>query len=211
MAFRGWSTEALDFYEGLEADNSKTYWLANKAVYDEKVYAPMAALIEELEREFGDGKIFRPYRDVRFSADKSPYKTNIGAVLGEGYIQLDAQGLAAGSGMYVMARDQLARYRQAVVADSTGKALEAIIAKLARGKISAEGRDKLVRVPRGLPPDHPRAELLKYKGLIAWKRWPVEPWLGQPAAKGKIVQFLRAARPLDEWLENNVGASTDER
>jgi len=148
---------------------------------------------------------------VRFSADKSPYKTNIGAVLGEGYIQLDAQGLAAGSGTYMMARDQLARYREAVAADSTGRAVEAIIAKLARAKIGTEGRDKLARVPRGFAPDHPRAELLKYKGLIAWKRWPVEAWLGQPAAKGKIVQFLRAARPLTEWLEDNVGASTDER
>jgi uncharacterized protein (DUF2461 family) len=113
--------------------------------------------------------------------------------------------------MYGMARDQLARYRQAVTDDSTGRALDAIIAKLRRAKIDTEGRDKLVRVPRGFPPDHPRAELLKYKGLIAWKRWPVEPWLGQPAAKGKIVQFLRAARPLDEWLEDHVGASTDER
>src|ERR1051325_11884594 len=77
MAFRGWPAEALEFYEGLEADNSKTYWTAHKTVYDEKVHAPMLALLAELEPEFGAGKIFRPYRDVRFSADKSPYKTAI--------------------------------------------------------------------------------------------------------------------------------------
>jgi uncharacterized protein (TIGR02453 family) len=212
MAFRGWPIEALDFFEGLEADNSKTYWLANKAVYDEKVYGPMAALVAELEPEFGTGKIFRPYRDVRFSADKSPYKTNIGAVLADGgYIQIDAKGLGAGSGMYVMARDQLARYRQAVDGDASGRALEAIIAKLARAKITATGHDRLVRVPRGYPADHPRAELLKHKGIVAWRQWPVEPWLGTPAAKRKLIEFLRAARPLDAWLEDQVGPSTEER
>ena len=96
MAFRGWPTEALDFYEGLEADNSKTYWTAHKAVYEEKVPAPMRELLAALEPEFGESKIFRPYRDVRFSADKSPYKTAIGATLERGgYVQLSAQGLAA--------------------------------------------------------------------------------------------------------------------
>src|SRR5262247_2221276 len=120
MAFRGWPMEALDFFEGLEADNSKTYWTEHKATYDEKVYAPMAALVADLEPEFGSGKIFRPYRDVRFSADKTPYKTNIGAIIGDGYVQLTAAGLSAGNGMHMMAPDQLTRYRAAVAADSTG-------------------------------------------------------------------------------------------
>jgi len=89
-AFKGWPAEAFDFYEGLEADNSKTYWTEHKATYDEKVLAPMVDLLAELEDEFGPTKVFRPYRDVRFSADKSPYKTNLGAVLGSGY---DAEGV----------------------------------------------------------------------------------------------------------------------
>ena len=126
--------EALDFFEGLEADNSKTYWTANKAIYDEKVYAPMAALVADLEPEFGTGKIFRPYRDVRFSADKTPYKTNIAAVLGEGYVQLTAAGLGAGLGMYQMASDQLARYRAAVADDSSGAELERVIAAIVRAQ-----------------------------------------------------------------------------
>ena len=103
MAFRGWPNEALDFYEGLEADNSKTYWTAHRSVYDEKVLAPMNALLAELEPEFGAGKIFRPYRDVRFSADKSPYKTAIGATLElGGYVQLSAKGLARRAEVSVM-------------------------------------------------------------------------------------------------------------
>src|SRR5260370_40674717 len=73
----------------------------------------MPELLDELAPAFGEPKIFRPYRDVRFSKDKSPYKTNIGAVVGDGYIQLSASGLAAGTGMYGMAPDQLDRYRLA--------------------------------------------------------------------------------------------------
>ena len=128
MAFNGWPAEALEFYEGLAADNSRAYWTAHKASYERDVHAPMAALLAELEAEFGEGKIFRPYRDVRFSADKSPYKTAIGATLaGGGYIQLSASGLAAGRGMYQMAPDQLERYRRAVAGDHTGEQLSKVM------------------------------------------------------------------------------------
>ncbi len=96
MAFRGWPAEALEFFEGLEADNSKTYWQRNKDVYESLVRAPMEQLLEELAPEFGEGRIFRPYRDIRFSSDKSPYKTNIAAMIGEGYVELTADGLGAG-------------------------------------------------------------------------------------------------------------------
>jgi uncharacterized protein (TIGR02453 family) len=209
MAFRGWPPEALEFFEGLEADNSKAYWTANKSVYEEKVRAPMAALLAELEPEFGAGKIFRPYRDVRFSADKSPYKTNIAAVVEDGgYLQLDAQGLGVGSGMYQLASDQLARYRQAVAADASGTALAQIVGGLAQAKISVVGHESLVRVPRGYPADHPRADLLKYKGIISWSQWPAGGWLGRATARDRVVKFLRATRPLDAWLAAHVGPST---
>jgi uncharacterized protein (DUF2461 family) len=100
MSFSGWPEEALDFYDGLAADNSKTYWTMHKPVYDAAVLRPMTELVEELAPEFGEAKIFRPYRDVRFSKDKTPYKTHIGAMVGRGYVQFSAQGLAAGDGMY---------------------------------------------------------------------------------------------------------------
>ena len=74
MAFRGWPIEAVEFYEGLEADNSKVYWQEHKAVYERQVKAPMEELLAELADEFGEGKLFRPYRDVRFSADKTPFR-----------------------------------------------------------------------------------------------------------------------------------------
>ena len=208
MTFSGWPAEALEFYEGLAADNTKSYWTANKACYERDVHAPMAALLAELEPEFGEGKIFRPYRDVRFSADKSPYKTAIAATLaGSGYIQLSATGLAAGSGMYQMAPDQLERYRRAVADDLAGEELRKVIAEVEQHDIAVTGHQSLKTAPRGYPRDHPRADLLRHKGLIAWQEWPAAAWLGTAAAKRRVTGFLRAARPLGEWLDARIGES----
>ncbi len=205
MTFSGWPEEALDFYEALEADNSKTYWTAHKAVYEEKVLAPMTDLVEELAPEFGEPKIFRPYRDVRFSRDKSPYKTHIGAIIGSGYIQLSARGLAVGDGMYGMDPGRLAKYREAVADDGTGAELERVIAAVEGQGISVSGRGVLKTAPRGYPADHPRIELLRYKGLVAWKEWPVEPWLETAEAKERIIGVLRTTRPMSDWLDRHVG------
>jgi uncharacterized protein (TIGR02453 family) len=205
MTFTGWPEEALDFYDGLEADNTKTYWLAHKHIYESCVLQPMTALLDELGPEHGEGKIFRPYRDVRFSKDKSPYKTAIGAVIGDAYIQLSAGGLAAGSGMYHMSPDQLDRYRRAVTADHSGADLADVIAGVRRHKIDVHGHEMLKSAPRGYPADHPRIELLRCKGLVAWQEWPVQAWLGTPAAKKRLTDFLAATAPLNAWLGKHVG------
>ena len=210
MIFQGWPEEALDFYEGLEADNSKSYWLAHKAVYEEKVLGPMTELVDELTPEFGAIKIFRPYRDIRFSKDKSPYATAISAVVGDGYIRLSGQGLAAGSGMYQMAPDQLDRYRQAVADDVTGEDLAAVVGAVEQHEITVHGHETLKTAPRGYPADHPRIGLLRFKGLIAWREWPVEPWLATAAARKHIAGFLVAVQPLNDWLSAHVGPSQAE-
>ncbi|HEX9235846.1 MAG TPA: DUF2461 domain-containing protein [Actinomycetota bacterium] len=207
MAFRGWPVEAIEFFEQLEAENSKHYWQRNKSVYETVVRGPMEELLAELEPEFGEGRIFRPYRDVRFSPDKSPYKTHIGATLGDGYIQLSSQGLGAGSGMWEMASDQLERYRRAVSTDRIGKELERIVTKAKAEGLDATGHDLLKSAPRGYPKDHPRLELLQYKGLITWKEWPAGAWLGTRKAKDRVVEFLTASKPLNGWLRRNVGDS----
>ena len=205
MAFSGWPEEALDFYDGLMADNTKTYWTGHKAVYDEKVLGPMTELTEELAAEFGEPKLFRPYRDVRFSADKTPYKTHIGAVLGgTGYIQLSAEGLAAGAGMWQLDPGRLARYRAAVVSDRLGPELEQIVAAIESEGHQVHGHGVLKSAPRGYPADHPRIGLLRNKGLTAWQQWPVEPWLGTASAKDRLISFFRTALPLTSWLNENV-------
>jgi uncharacterized protein (DUF2461 family) len=183
MAFRGWPAEAIEFYEGLEADNSKTYWQENKAVYEELVRGPMDELLAELASQYGEGRIFRPYRDVRFSKDKSPYKTSIAATLANGgYISLLAD-------------------------ERSGRQLVQIVSKLRKSGITVDAHDVLKTAPKGYPKDHPRIELLRYKGLISWKQWPVGAWLGTRKAKERLVGFLRASKPLHDWLEKRVGPS----
>lgn len=205
MTFSGWPAEALEFYEGLEADNSRTYWTEHKSIYDRDVREPMVQLLADLEPEFGPGKIFRPNRDVRFSADKSPYKTAIAATLERGgYVQLSANGLAAGSGMYMMDAEQLAQYRAAVDDDTTGAPLQEVVAALAAKGVEVVGHERLKTAPKGYPKDHPRIELLRNKGLVAWKQWPVAAWLGTGVAKRRVVEFLRTTRPLNEWLATHI-------
>mgnify|MGYP000877238954 CR=1 FL=1 len=205
MAFAGWPIEAIEFYEGLEADNSKVYWQDHKAVYDRHVKAPMEELLAELADEFGAGKIFRPYRDVRFSADKTPYKTNCAATIGSGYISFSADGLSVGGGLYMPDPKALARYREAVDNEKSGVELVKIVAALRK-----EGYDTMAHAvpktaPKGYPKDHPRIELLRYKGIAMMKTWPVGAWLGTRKAKDRVVTTLRAGVPLNQWLLRNVG------
>jgi uncharacterized protein (TIGR02453 family) len=209
MAFSGWPMTAIDFFDGLEEDNSREYWMAHKAVYDEDVRAPMERLLAELADEFGESKIFRPNRDVRFSADKSPYKTNIAATLGDGYVSLSGAGLGVGTGMYWMAPDQLERFRAAIDADRTGGQLEQLVAERRKAGVEVTAHESLKTAPRGFPKDHPRIELLRLKGLITWREWPVAPWLGTRKAKTRVVELLRGSRPILDWLDTNVGASTE--
>jgi uncharacterized protein (TIGR02453 family) len=205
MAFSGWPEEALDFYDGLAADNTKTFWAANKAVYTDKVLAPMTELTEELAAEFGEPKIFRPYRDIRFSKDKTPYKTHIGAVVGGAcYVQLSAEGLGAGAGMWEMNPEQLARYRAAVAGDLFGPEIERIAAGLERDGITVHGHGVLKSAPRGYPADHPRITLLRYKGLTAWQEWPAGAWLESAQAKDRVIAFFRTTMPLRTWLADHV-------
>jgi uncharacterized protein (TIGR02453 family) len=207
-AFRGWPVEALEFFEGLEADNSKTYWQRNKATYDTMVRAPMEALLAELAGTWGEGRIFRPYRDVRFSRDKSPYKTFIAATLGDGYVQLTAQGLGAGCGMWEMAKDQLDRYREAVNDERTGPQLENVVVKTRAAGVDVSGHDMLKTAPRGYAKDHPRIELMRFKGLVTWRQWAAGPWLATDEPKERVGDFLALSRPVMGWLRTNVGPST---
>ena len=211
MTFHGWTDAVLEFYEGLEVDNTKGYWQANKKVYDEQVRGPMEALLAELADEFGEGKMFRPYRDIRFSADKTPYKTHVGATLANhGYIQVSARGLAVASGTYVFATDQLARYRRAVDLGLTGEALAKIVEDARAAGLTITAAGTLTTAPRGYPKDHPRIELLRMKGLVTWKDWPVEPWLATAEAKDRVVAVLRGSVPLVTWLDAHVGRSETE-
>jgi uncharacterized protein (TIGR02453 family) len=174
-------------------------------VYERCVKEPMEELLADLADAFGPGRLFRPYRDVRFSRDKTPYKLNCAAHLPGGYISFSADGLFVGSGLYMPQPEQLRRFRAAVDHPSTGSELESIVASLRREGYAVDAPEILKTAPRGYPKDHPRIELLVLKGIVMSRSWPVGAWLSTKQPRDRVVRALEAARPLNSWLEGNVG------
>jgi uncharacterized protein (TIGR02453 family) len=211
MSFAGFPEEAIEFYEGLEADNSKPYWTAHRETYDRCVRGPMEALLAAVEPEFGEGHVFRPYRDVRYARDKSPYKTHQGAYVGRPdgavlYVELSADGLLAAGGIHHMARDQLQRLRAAILDDATAASLASLLDDLSAVGFEIGG-STLKRAPRGIPLDHPRIGLLRHTALTASRHWPPSAWLTKPEAVEPVRETWRELTPLNEWLGRHVGPS----
>lgn len=205
--FEGFPEEALVFYEGLRADNTKAYWTDHKAVYDRAVKAPMEALLAQLEPEFGRAKFFRPYRDVRFAKDKTPYKDHAGAVVvdarsGALYVQLSADGLYVGGGYWHTQTDQAQRLRAAVADERSGSQLERVLESLRDWEVIGE---RLKRLPKPYAPDQPRAQLLHHKSLAAGLPFEPAQWLHEPECGQRVAQAWRDVSPLNGWLNLHVG------
>jgi uncharacterized protein (TIGR02453 family) len=202
--FEGIPAAAIGFYAELELNNNREWWLEHKSGYETLIREPLEALLAELEPRFGPAKIFRPNRDIRFSPDKSPYKTAQGAFASvqEGvgyYLQLSADGLLVGAGCHSYSPAQIARFRKSVDANGTGESLQQIIATLSGAGFSVEG-ERLKTVPRGFPRDHPRAELLKHKSLSAVVELQQPDWLSSPSATEEVARRWEQLRPLAEWM-----------
>jgi uncharacterized protein (TIGR02453 family) len=206
-AFNGWPEDFQRFFIGLELDNSKRYFEANRRLYETAVRAPMEALVVALEPDCGPGKVFRINRDIRFSADKSPYKTNVAATVGMGgrggYLSLDARGLTVASGRYELDPGALPRYREAVDREASGSELAAIVDEL-EGQGYRLGGEDLKRVPPPHAKDHPRARLLRHKRLYAWRAFGLQPWLGSAEAKDHVMAAWRHAEPLNDWFRAHI-------
>jgi uncharacterized protein (TIGR02453 family) len=215
VTFAGFSDEALEFYERLATDNTRSFWQEHRSTYLSQVREPMVALLAELEPQFGPGRVYRPHRDVRFSADKSPIKDHQGGFVahpdGTGwYVQLAADGLMVAGGMYDPTPDQLARYRAAVDDTRSGRRLEAICAALTDAGFEFGG-DLLKTRPRGYPADHPRLQLLRIRRMVAWSQLGAPDWLGTPQALDAVVAAWRSLTPLNTWLGRQVGPAAAPR
>ena len=212
MGFSGFPDEAFAFYERLAADNSRTFWLANKTVFEQAVRVPMLALLDDLG-DWGPFHVFRPHRDVRFAKDKTPYKDHMGAY-GESqggagyYVQFSASGIVAGSGYYQMATDQLERFRHAVDGEAAGAEISAITASLAATGFEIGAISELKTAPRGYPKDHPRIELLRRKGLVATRHWTLAAWMRTKAVVTRVRGAWEGTAPMNAWLDLRVGPST---
>lgn len=204
--FAGWPAESLDWFRDLEANNNREWFRSHRHTYDIAVRGPLESLLAEVAGEFGDGKVFRPNRDIRFSADKSPYKLEIYAVVpraeggGGWYVQLDKDGLFVGGGMYAPDRRTLATIRTAIDQETSGRELEQTVARLRTDGLAMMEYDSLKTAPRGYLPDHPRVELLRLKHFAAGVKHAPQPWLHSPEAKKHVVAGWHAVTPLLGWL-----------
>jgi uncharacterized protein (TIGR02453 family) len=202
--FSGFPPDALAFYRELEDNNSREWWQANKRRYEEHVRAPMELLLDGLFDTWGEAKVFRPSRDVRFSKDKSPYKTAIGAIAGGHYVQLSADGLMAGGGFYELSRDQLARFRAVLDDPRRARGFKAIAEELEAAGMPVQGSE-LATAPRGFAADHPEIRWLRHKRVYAMRSWKPARWLHTKAALQRVDETWSAVDPLVRWLQDEVG------
>jgi len=202
--FTGWTGDFKGFFTGLQVNNSKAYFEAHRDQYERDVKQPMVALLADLESRFGPPRLSRPNRDIRFSADKSPYKTNIYATTRDGgYVALGPAGLVVGGGRYMLEAAQLARFREAVAASGSGAKLIAVVDGL-REKGYDLGGQELKRVPPPFPQDHQRGDLLRYKRLFYWQQWKIGPWIATPAVRERVAQAWSDGATLNAWLSRHV-------
>lgn len=210
--FPGFPPAAFGWFTGLEADNSREYFTAHRETYDEAVRGALEAMLDELADELGGVvRMFRQHRDVRFSADKSPYKTTTYGLIVERsdtlYAQLSARGLFAGTGYHQLAADQLDRFREAVADDAIGGVLEEAMATAHHAGIETFG-EALKTAPRGYPRDHPRVRLLRHKSLVAGRRIDAAAsGIPRAAALDHARATWAACAPLNAWLAHHVGAT----
>ena len=212
--FEGFAPEVGTWFLGLEAHNSREYFATGRDFFEKSIRGQMEALLSELSESFGgDVKMFRQNRDVRFSADKSPYKTNTyGVVYGSGiaaqglYASISARGLVAGSGYHMMARDQLERYRDGVADPTYGPELKTLAAKAEKAGLDLWG-ESLATAPRGYPKEHERIELLRRKSLSLGASLE----LGRGISRTEGIRFVsktwRNAAPVTGWLDQHIGQS----
>jgi uncharacterized protein (TIGR02453 family) len=212
--FEGFAPAVQQWFRGLEADNSRAYFAARRDFFDTAVRGQMQALLEELSDRFGgEIRMFRQNRDIRFSPDKSPYKTNTyGVLVGSDvaplglYASISADGLVAGSGYHMMARDQLDRYREAVADPGPGSELAGLVAAAQAARLEVWG-ESLATAPRGYPRDHERIELLRHKRLTLGARLKFGRGIGRDAGLRFVAETWTGAAPVTGWLDAHVGPS----
>jgi len=207
--FTGIPEAALDFYDDLELDNTRSFWADHREVYELSVRAPMTALGRAMEREFGEPKVFRPYRDVRFAKDKTPYKTHQGVFVAHGpstgwYVQVAAPGVRVSAGFYDASSTRLARIREAIDDPRRGTDLERILEKLQADGWEVGG-DRLKTAPRGYDVRHPRIELLRHRSLFVSKSYGFDPVIHTPKLLDMVQADWRAATSFVTWVADNAG------
>lgn len=227
MSFAGFPRATKSFLEGIGAHNDKEWFSANRALYDEGYVEAGCAFVEavgpvlrtiapavQYEPRVG-GSLMRVNRDTRFSRDRRPYKDHLDIIFWHGdrkgwthpgfFIRLAAKDVWLGSGMHHFEGETLARYREAVVDERSGRALDAVLAKLQKAGDYAVGSMPRKTVPRGYGKDHPRASYLLWEGLPAMTQMSIDDAM-QPEFATRALSHFRSTWPVGQWLLDNVSS-----
>jgi len=221
MPAPGFSEGTLRFLRGLDKNNAKAWFDAHRDEYEAELLEPAKVFVEALGDKLHafapdviaepriNGSIRRMNRDLRFSKDKRPYKNYLDLNFPEGrkdtgmcgvsfFLRVTPKSLVLGAGSHMFAPDKLKAYRKAVLEEKPGRKLQALIPKLAKARYHVGGQD-LAKPPRGVPADHPRADLLRYTGLYAHIEQAVDDAIG-PGLIAECVKHFKKLHPLNEWL-----------
>ncbi len=220
--FDGFADGDGRFFKALAKKNEREWFQAHKAEFEAGWNEPMKLLLAEVRAaidgayahaDLDEPKVFRIFRDVRFSKDKSPYKTHIGGFLPMRrrgakatdlpmalYFHVGATETFGAAGHYMMEPASLERFRRAIADDKTGRELQSILAKLEKKGFRVDSHERLKRVPKGFDADHPRADLLRRKGLVVSFRDIPKGLLATPKLVKWLVGECTAVVPLVEWL-----------
>lgn len=221
MGFQGFSEATLQFLAELSANNDRDWFEANRGRWDQDLLAPARAFVEAIapgihaiDPELDaspkvGGAIFRLHRDTRFSKDKRPFKEELafrfaadGAASGL-FLRLRPGLVGFAAGCWTFEPPQLARFRAAVAAES-GAALDERVQTLGKSGCGYESQP-LKRVPAPWPAEHPRAHLLKARGLIVGVDRPIPDSFASPAFADWCLARLEEVAPVHQWLRENVG------
>jgi len=228
-SFPGFSRAALDWLRKLEKNNEREFFEATKDVYLNELKAPMEALVDAINAEMAEfapremtlarKAIYRIYRDTRFSSDKTPYKTHVGAsffraelgkhVAGGHYFEVSHRYVGLACGVYMPSPENLRLLRAHIAANY--ERFDALASD--RKTVAALGPlqgDKLKRAPAGYPVDHPAVEWLKHKNWYFWKELPAE-LATTPRLLPEIVKRFRLAQPLNDFINEPLEAAHKKR
>jgi len=208
------TSRAFRFFRQLKRNNRKPWFEDHREEYEHQVREPMRELIEEMDVRLariapeicGDIRrsMFRINRDIRFSADKSPYKTSISAGIRGHYVHLSPDGLYVGAGMYKPEPAVLQRFRAAIADDTSGRALQRIVTALRRKGYDVGTHESVRSAPKGYSADHPRIGFLRMKDIHAGKRFAPDATLSTRKVLDRIRRVMTDLEPFNDWIKRHV-------
>lgn len=204
--FAGFSKDAFAFFKSLGANNNREWFHAHKDAYERSCRDPLKALTTILDPPLGASRLTRINRDMRFSKDKTPYRTHISTGVHGNYLSLSSEGLYVGTGLYMPDPPMLRRLREAVDQDTSGRKLVEIVKALRRKGYTVGSHDTLAKTPRGFRVDHPRSDLLRMKDIHAGKIIMPSALSSPAKAVERVRRVCADVAPLKGWLQRHVGS-----